>query len=231
MCTFHLILFLCDESSRNAFSLEEITISLECLRIARILLDIPSSSLQISSLVLDLWRWRQCNQSSNMNSFLVNFGIFFLRLEVRHLPMRMKPPKNLLLKWVCEHFFNVRHGVEPHVLEDDSVNRVFCTSVIQILKSKFCPLEGFLSLYQWTSFSDVSMKDCCCCCRCRRCCLRRGRDFPHRGGNGFPMHAWRCDLRFNVVRILWTLLVIFHGRFGRFEAYFIEILFLLAQFV
>ena len=26
--------------------------------------------------------------------------------------------------------------------------------------------------------------------------------YPHRGGNGFPMHAWSFNLRFNVVRIL-----------------------------
>ena len=46
------------------------------------------------------------------------------------------------------------------------------------------------------------------------------------GSNGFPMHAWRFDLRFNVVPILWTLLVIFHGRLGWFEAHIIEVLFL-----
>ena len=54
--------------------------------------------------------------------------------------------------------------------------------------------------------------------------------FPLCGGNGFPMHAGMLDLRFNVVRILWTLVVIFHGRLGRFEAHLIEVLFLLAQF-
>ena len=50
---------------------------------------------------------------------------------------------------------------------------------------------------------------------------------PHRGGNGFPMHAGRFDLRFNIVRILRTLLVIFHGRLGRFETHIVEVLFLL----
>ena len=53
--------------------------------------------------------------------------------------------------------------------------------------------------------------------------------FPHRGGIGFPKHARRFDLRFNVVRIFWTLPVIFHGGLGRFETHIIEVLFLFAQ--
>ena len=48
--------------------------------------------------------------------------------------------------------------------------------------------------------------------------------------NGFAMHARRFDPRFNVLRILRTVLVTFHGGLGRFEAHNIEILFLLAQF-
>ena len=47
--------------------------------------------------------------------------------------------------------------------------------------------------------------------------------------NGSPMHTWTFDLCFNVVRMLWTLLVILHGRLGRFEARTIDVLFLLAQ--
>ena len=43
------------------------------------------------------------------------------------------------------------------------------------------------------------------------------------------MHAGRFDLRFNVVRILWTLLVIFHGRLGKLESHIIEVFFLLPQ--
>ena len=50
--------------------------------------------------------------------------------------------------------------------------------------------------------------------------------FPHLGGIGFPKHARRFDLRFNVVRILRTLPVIFQGSLGRFETHFIEVLFL-----
>ena len=43
------------------------------------------------------------------------------------------------------------------------------------------------------------------------------------------MHAWKFDLRFNVVRILWTLLVKFHGRLWRFATHFVEVFFLCAQ--
>ena len=59
--------------------------------------------------------------------------------------------------------------------------------------------------------------------------FRGGRGFPHRGGNGFPKHARRVILRFNIVRILWALPVIYHGRFGRFETHIIEVFFLRAQ--
>ena len=63
-------------------SREGIIISAECLRIARISLNYLSAFLQISNLVWNLLRWRQCNQSSYMNSF----PIFFSILEVWLLP-------------------------------------------------------------------------------------------------------------------------------------------------
>ena len=53
--------------------------------------------------------------------------------------------------------------------------------------------------------------------------------FPLCGDNGFPMRARKFDLRFNVVRIFRTILVIFHGRLGRVEVLVIEVLFFLAQ--
>ena len=59
--------------------------------------------------------------------------------------------------------------------------------------------------------------------------FEEAKNFPLCGGNGFPIHARRFDLRFKVIRILWTTLVIFHGRLWRFEARIIEVLFLLAQ--
>ena len=104
---------------------------------------------------------------------------------------------------------------------------VFCTSGIQELWSKFCPLEGSFCSCKWTLFSDVLTWDCCCR---RRCCFSMEAGFLlHRGGIGFPKHARRFDLRFNVVRIFWTLPVIFHGGLGRFETHIIDVLFLFAQ--
>ena len=44
-------------------------------------------SWQISSLVLNILRWRQCNQSSYMKSSPIFFGIFFSKLEVWLLPI------------------------------------------------------------------------------------------------------------------------------------------------
>ena len=61
--------------------------------------------------------------------------------------------------------------------------------------------------------------------------FEEAKNFPLCGGNGFPIPARRFDLRFKIIRILWTILVIFHGRLGRFEAQIIEVLFLLAQFL
>ena len=59
--------------------------------------------------------------------------------------------------------------------------------------------------------------------------FRGGRGYPYRGGNGFPMHAWRFNLRFVIVRVLWSLPVIHHDKFGRFETHIIEVFFLHAQ--
>ena len=59
--------------------------------------------------------------------------------------------------------------------------------------------------------------------------VRGDRGYPYRGSNGFPMHAWRFNLRFSIVRILWALPVIYHGRFGRFGTHIIEVFFLCAH--
>ena len=45
----------------------------------------------------------------------------------------------------------------------------------------------------------------------------------------FPDAGLKILLRFNVVRILWTILVIFHGGLGRFATQIIEVFFLFAQ--
>ena len=84
----HSVLHLCNESSRIC-CLERIIISAECLRIARISLNSPSSSLQIWNLVMNLLRWRQFNQSSYMNSFAIPFSILEVWIPskfVWHIP-------------------------------------------------------------------------------------------------------------------------------------------------
>ena len=52
--------------------------------------------------------------------------------------------------------------------------------------------------------------------------------YPHRGGNGFLMHAWKSS-SFQRCSNLVSLARIFHGRLWRFETQIIEVLFLLAQ--
>ena len=108
---------------------------------------------------------------------------------------------------MCTPFSWTHHGVESYVLEDESINGL--SSARQ--SSRSCPFEEFLSLHQWTSFSDALMKDCC-----RRRCFRGGRDVPALWRQRFP----DAFPGFNVVRILRTILVIFHGRLGRCEVHF-----------
>ena len=98
---------------------------------------------------------------------------------------------------------------------------VFSTSVIQELQSKFCSLEVSSSLLQLDFVLGCVDIGLLLCCRCRRCFFEEA--------DGFPMHAWRFNLRFNVVRILWALPVIYQGRFGRLETHIIEVSFLRAQ--
>ena len=105
------------------------------------------------------------------------------------------------------------HVCHPEIAVTNSVSKNF-----------FLYIKGLLPRMQ-------SMKDCCCCYRCRRCCFRGGRDFAA----FVEATVSRCmpeGLTFvsTVVRILWNILVIFHGWLGRFEAYIIEVLFLLVQF-
>ena len=107
-----------------------------------------------------------------------------------------------------------------------------CISGIQELESEFCPPWGSLSSREWTLLLDVLTQDC----RCRRssaaaaaaaAAFRGGRGCPYRGGNS--MHAWRFNLHFDIVRILWALPIIYHGRFWRFETHIIQVVFLRAQ--
>ena len=87
--------------------------------------------------------------------------------------------------------------------------------VVQILSSR----KGSFCLCNRTSFSDVLTQDCCCRPLLPLLLFEEAGIYPHRGGNGFPMHAKKFDLHFNVVRILCTSLVIFHGRPGRVETH------------
>ena len=106
----------------------------------------------------------------------------------------------------------IHHGVESHVLEDESINAVSSARLSsRSCSPKFCPLDGFLYINGLLSRMQ-SVKDCCCCCcpTAAPAAFEEAGIFPLCGGNGFPMHARRFVLRFNVVRILWRL--------GRFEA-------------
>ena len=64
---------------------------------------------------------------------------------------------------------DVDHGVEVGILEDESLENIFSTSVIQESESKFCPLEGAFLFFSWTLSSGVLTQDCCCL----RCCFSR----------------------------------------------------------
>ena len=59
--------------------------------------------------------------------------------------------------------------------------------------------------------------------------FRGGRVLPASWRQRFPHARRKIHLRFNVVRILWALLVIFHGRLWRFATQIIEVFFLFAQ--
>ena len=131
--------------------------------------------------------------------------------------MRMTPPKNLLLKWLCEHFSLVFVMVLNHTFLKMSVNGTSSARQSSrncrpncVLPMDFFPdIKGLLSrMHRWrTAAADAAAA-----------AFEEARIFPLCGSNSFPMHAWRFDPRFNVIRIFWTILVMFHGRLGRFEA-------------
>ena len=153
-----------------------------------------------------------------MNSFSIFFSILGVWLPLQfvwHLPrifMSKECVHTLPLGFtmVSNHtYLKMRVSSECllHVCDPEIVVQ---NSVLSL--DFFLYLNGLLSRVQ-------SMMDCCCCCRCRRCCFRGGQDFYRFvEGNGFPMHAGRFDLRFNVVRILRTILMIFHGRLGEIRS-------------
>ena len=123
---------------------------------------------------LNLLRLRQCNQSSFVNSSPIKFGIFSSILEVSRTPKCISLVSSRQVSVCCTSFSHHHTCLKM---------RVSTECLLHFLSSrncslKFCPLERFLSLYKWTSFSDALIKDCCCSCRCCRCWFRGGLDFP-----------------------------------------------------
>ena len=130
---------------------------------------------------------------------------------------------------MCTLLFHIHHGVEPHALEDKSINGVSsaclsrnCSPNSVLSKDFFLYINGLRSRMRWCRIAAAVAA-------AAAAAFEEAGIFPLCGRNGFPMHARRFDLRFNVIRTLWTVFVIFHGRLGRFEAHIIKSLFLLAQ--
>ena len=120
-------------------------------------------------------------------------------------PIRVTPPKNLLVKRMCAHPSSwIHHGVESYVLEDESIVGVSSARLSsRNCSPSFCPLDGFLSLFSWTSFLGCNRRRIAAAvAAAAAAAFEEAGIFPLCGGNGFPMHARRFDLRFNFVRIL-----------------------------
>ena len=145
------------------------------------------------------------------------------------LPIRVIPPKNLRPKGVCTPFLLDLHwcrttrtwtweyqwSVLLHVCHPEMVVQILTSWRISFLKQMDFI---FLCFNEWLPLPPLLFSRRPGLCRLveatvSRCMLK-----------GF-------DLRFNVVRIMWTILVIFHGKLGRFEVHMIEVLFLVEQFL
>ena len=132
--------------------------------------------------------------------------IFGFRTLLRSQYWKYHIPIRLLSLLHCD----VYHGVEVDILEDESLEKCLLhvchpgnyspNSVLSKDPFLFC---------SWTLFSDVIDIGLLLPPLLPLLLFEEARFYPHREGNGFPMHAGRCDLRFNIVRILRTLLVIF----------------------
>ena len=125
----------------------------------------------------------------------------------------------------CSRFFTVTyHGVEVDILKDESLE--YCLLhvchlgiIVQILSSRRIPFF----FYSWTLSSDV---------------LNMGLLLPppllplllfeeaRFHSQLFPDASLKIQLRFNVVRILWAILVMFHGMLWRFATQIIKVLFI-----
>ena len=115
-CSIHGVdeLYSCEESPTWLHSLGGITISPECHWIARISLNFPSSSLQISNLF-----WSFCGKGNATNPHM---WIFFpINLGILHTSHSRYWKCGIL---VFSHFFSFHfhHGVEVDLLEDERFN-------------------------------------------------------------------------------------------------------------
>ena len=96
--------------------------------------------------------------------------------------------------------------------------------VVQILSSRrifFFSSVGLCSRMYWHGIAAAAAA--------AAAAFRGGRVLPASWRRRFPDARLKIHLRFNVVRILWSLLVIFHSRLWRFATQIIEVFFLFAQ--
>ena len=127
-CVCHLPLWW---NITSFVSLERIIRFAECLRIERISLN---SCLHCYRFQILFWIF--CGGGNNQSSFKMFFSIFFSILEVWLTPIRMTPPKNLLVKRVCVHPSSWTDSPWYRIIRTwwwEYQWSVFCTSVIQKL--------------------------------------------------------------------------------------------------
>ena len=87
-----------------------------------------------------------------------------------------------------------------------------------LLKALFFSVVGLCSRMYWHRIAAAAAA-----------AFREGQVLTASWRHKFPDARLRIHLRFNVVRFLWSLLVIFHGMLWRFATLIIEVFFLFAQ--
>ena len=122
------------------------------------------------------------------------------------LPIRVTSPKNLLVKRVCVHlslgftmvsnhtYLKMRASTECllHVCHPEIVVQILSSRWISL----FIQMDFFLGCNRWRIAAVAAAA--------ATAAFEEAGIFPLCAGNGFPMHARRFDLRFNVARILRT---------------------------
>ena len=144
----------------------EITIPPEWPWIARMYLNSPISSSQISNLVLKLPRQRQWSQSSSVNSFA---------------------------SWFWNLPFNTGNKTSQCIAPSASRSswswcRTICPNSV-LFGDLFLSENGLYFPMYWRRIAAAAAA-------AAAAASRGGRGFPYRGGNGFPMHAWRFNPSF-----------------------------------